>query len=513
MASRRRPPAPAPAAARGPLARRRRPRPRGAPDHDLTARVERECYRALPAARVNDDDGRVRRLVDTLARASFDVAPALLGWLARTRPSTYAAILAADRAAVRRTGHGAALAHPYHHTILPLLSRRDQRTEVRWGLAEFRRRFGREAVGMWLPECAADEATLDVLAEAGVRFTVLAPGQLRDAREVGDAGAAPAADAAGEAPPAEGDAPAAPDAPPAADAAVDAGPARLVTTSGRALAVYTFDEALAHDVAFGGLLRDGRAWGARMRDAARARPGALVAVASGAEQFGHHHRFGDMALAAMFDTLAHPPAPPNGTEGPTCASRTSPRTSPEKARHRGARSLCRPVELELPHGLERWRGDCGCRRDASTHQRWRAPLRDALSGCATRSPSASRARAADLFAHVPGGADAVRDGYNDALPAARGAGDVLATAGGAVPPTRDPVWARELLDMEREALAMFDSTPGSATTWTRGRRAWRSPTRRARCRSPGPRPARSSAGCSRRSPPRRATSRRPGAPA
>ena len=229
------------------------PRDLGAtPDHDFTARVERECYRSLPAARVNDSDGRVRRLVDTLARSSFDVAPSLLAWLARERPSTYAAVVGAARAAVRRTGHGAALAHPYHHTILPLLSRRDKVTEVRWGLAEFRRRFGRDAEGLWLPETAADDETLDVLAEAGVRFTVLAPRQLQGV----DGGALPPGGR----------------------------PGLVRTLSGRELAVFAYDDAIANEVAFGGLLRDGRGWAARMRDAAAAAEAAEELVAEAGER-------------------------------------------------------------------------------------------------------------------------------------------------------------------------------------------------------------------------------------
>jgi hypothetical protein len=107
--------------------------------------------------------------------------------------------------------------------------------------------------------------------------------------------------------------------------------------------------------------------------------------------------------------------------------------------------------------VERWRADCGCRADPATHQRWRAPLRRALDELRGALAERFAREGGDLFAHVPGGADAARDAYNDALPAARGPGDALATAGGAVPPARDAVWARELLDMEREALAMFDS--------------------------------------------------------
>jgi hypothetical protein len=392
------------------------------PDHDLTARVERECYRVLPSGRVNDPDGRVRRIVDALALASFDVAPALLAWLARERPSTYAAVLAADRAAQRRLGHGGALAHPYHHTILPLLSRRDKATEVRWGLAEFRRRFGRDADGLWLPETAADDETLDVVAAAGVRFTVLAPHQLRGA----DGGALPPVGR----------------------------PGLVTTTSGLRLAVFAYDDAIAKEVAFGGLLRDGRGWAARLRAAAEAAAAgpALVAVASNAETYGHHHRDGDRALAAMFDALGDQTA---AGARPVRLGNFAAFLAQHPAEH--PVELAGPSSWSCPHGVERWRADCGCRADPATHQRWRAPLRRALGELRGALAERFAREGADLFAHVPGGADAARDAYNDALPAARGPGDALATAGGAVPPARDAVWARELLDMEREALAMFDS--------------------------------------------------------
>src|SRR2546430_9321666 len=86
----------------------------------------------------------------------------------RHAAATYGAVLAADRAGVAaHAGHGNAIAMPYHHTILPLSSRRDKETEVRWGIADFRRRFGREPEGMWLPETAVDHETLDVLAAEG----------------------------------------------------------------------------------------------------------------------------------------------------------------------------------------------------------------------------------------------------------------------------------------------------------------------------------------------------------
>src|SRR5207302_8849325 len=211
-----------------------------APYHDWNERIERESYAPVAAS---------------LASLSFDFGPTLLAWMARYAAETYAAVLAADRI-------GNAVAMPYHHTILPLSSRRDKETEVRWGIADFRRRFGREPEGMWLPETAVDDETLDVLAAEGIRFTILAPHQVER---------------------------------------VPAGglPGWYRTSGGRRIAVFTYDGAISHDVAFGPLVQDADAWVERLT----AGSNQLVAVATDGETYRHHHKGGDVVLARVLETL------------------------------------------------------------------------------------------------------------------------------------------------------------------------------------------------------------------
>ncbi len=376
--------------------------PEAAPDHDWTARVERTSYRALAAARVLDAEGRVRRVVETFAQASFDAAPTLLAWMADQAPATYAALVAADRASRARLGFGNALAHPYDHAILPLLSRRDKVTEVRWGIADFRRRFGRDPDGMWCPETAVDDETLDVLAEHGMRFTIVAPHQLT-------------------APPPDGR------------------PGRYRTEGGREIALLAYDDALARAVAFGPLLRDGRAWARRMAgdetaDETDAADGGVTSVATVAETYGHHHPFGEMALAAMLEAAA-----------------ARPRVQVENFASLLARwpaahdvTLVGPSSWSCPHGVERWRRDCGCHADASTSQRWRAPLRAAVTALQHALDARFAHDGAALFGERGLDPWTVRDAY-------------LADGVGAVPETRDPVWARELLEMARESLRLNTS--------------------------------------------------------
>jgi len=258
---------------------------------------------------------------------SFDFGPTLLEWMERYAPGTYARVVAAARS-------GGAVAMPYHHPILPLSPRRDKVTEVRWGIADFRRRFGREPEGMWLPETAVDDETLDVLAAEGIRFTILAPHQVERAPAGGL-------------------------------------PGWYRTNAGRRIAVFTYDGAISHDVAFGPLVRDANAWIERLT----AGSNQLVAVATDGETYGHHHKGGDVVLARVLDTLKRR----GDVRVESFASFLARQEPQEELR------IVAPSSWSCPHGVERWRAECGCRAapERGLHQRWRAPLRTALEWLAT----------------------------------------------------------------------------------------------------------------------------------
>ena len=76
------------------------------------------------------------------------------------------------------------MAQAYNHMIMPLANRRDKYTQVLWGIRDFEHRFGRSPEGMWLPETAVDLETLDIMAELGIRFTVLSTYQAREVRDL-----------------------------------------------------------------------------------------------------------------------------------------------------------------------------------------------------------------------------------------------------------------------------------------------------------------------------------------
>ncbi len=385
--------------------------PTAAPFHDWNERIERECYRAVVAARRYASDGRIAGIVNTLASLSFDFGPTLLEWLERHAPRTYAAVLEADRLSrARHGGHGNAVAMPYHHAILPLASRRDKVTEVRWGIADFRRRFGRDPAGMWLPETAVDGETLDVLAAEGIRFTIVAPHQVREAPSRGF-------------------------------------PGWYGTASGRAIALFVYDGGVSHDVAFGGLLRDARAWLDRML--AVGAPGAapaLVAVATDGETYGHHHHFGEVALAWLLGVLE------------SRADVQVENFASFLARHPAEQrvELVEPSSWSCPHGVERWRAACGCKLapERPSQQRWRAPLREGLEWLAAELHTLFEREASALV----GDAWAARDEYGTVV--GRNGAAISQFVTERVGRPDDPavrVRARELLELERNALRMFTS--------------------------------------------------------
>ena len=392
------------------------------PFHDWNERITAECYAPNARARVLDADGRIAWLVNNYARMSFNLGPTLLGWLQTSAPETYAGVIEADRrSADRFGGHGSAMAQAHNHVIMPLANARDRRTEVRWGLIDFRHRYGRDPEGMWLPETAVDDDTLDLLAEHGIRFTVLSPYQAARVRELGT------------------------DRWTDVDTVDTTMPYLVRLPSGRSISVFFYDGDIARGVAFEGLLDSAEAFEQRLTSGFVDRPGPqLVHLATDGESYGHHHRHGEMGLAATLHRLAL-------------------RDDCEVTNYAQFLALHPPThEVEVvqdsswscAHGIERWRSDCGCASESGGQQRWRAPLRQALEWLRDELAQRYETHAAGLL-HDPW---AARDDYlevvldrNGRLPAflERHATRTLDEA--------ETVRALRLLEMQRHALLMFTS--------------------------------------------------------
>src|ERR1043166_2329896 len=407
------------------------PEPGARPFNDWNERVHAECYRPNAHARISDQYGRVERIVNNYANLSFNFGPTLLAWLERRFPQTYARVLEADHASASRLrGHGNAIAQGFHHAPLPLCNERDRRTQIRWGVADFRLRFRREPESLWLPETACDEATLDALIEEGLKYVVLSPSQAGGVRPLGS--------------PADWD--------DVSGGGVDTTVPYSYQNSdarGRSLAVFFYDGGIARAVAFESLVASSQALVAACARAAERGGAQLVNVATDGESYGHHFRFGDRSIAyALEEEAARRGLRVTNygefleENGPAFEVRLRP--DPEG---RGSAWSC-------PHGLGRWTRDCGCHASAPEgwNQRWRAPLRAALDFLRDRTAQQFEEAGGDLFTDPW----AARDAYVGLLVDRSASREEFFRSHAARMLSRDEeVRALTLLEAQRMSLALY----------------------------------------------------------
>ncbi|NNK47407.1 MAG: DUF3536 domain-containing protein [Gemmatimonadetes bacterium] len=403
------------------------PEPSAHPAHDWNERITAECYAPNAAARVLDSQGRIESIRNNYASISFNFGPTLLGWMESEAPEAYAAVIEADAASRSRFGgHGSALAQPYNHMIMPLATSRDRRTQVAWGVADFKRRFRRDPEGMWLPETAVDLETLETLAEYGIRFTVLAPHQADRVRCAG-----------GEWRDVERD---------GLDTTVAY---RQCLPSGKEIALFFYDGPTSRAVAFESLLDDGETLASRLIDLARSRreseAGGLVHIATDGETYGHHHAHGDMALAVALGRIEREPGVRLANYGLFLAEH--PPEHEVQVREHTAWSCA--------HGVERWRSDCGCSTggESDWDQAWRAPLRAALDALAAALDRYFEERADGLL-REPWKA---REAYIDAVLGTADERDGYVEEWCASDTSHGRESALRLLEMQRCAMLMFTS--------------------------------------------------------
>ncbi len=398
------------------------------PYHDWNERITAECYATNSSSRILDGKGLITAIVSNYARMSFDMGPTLLSWLEKNARETYEAVIEADRQSAQwRSGHGSAIAQTYNHTILPLSNSRDKRTQVAWGMADFRRRFGREPEGMWLPETAVDLETLDVLASAGIKFTVLAPHQARRVRRRG----------------------------PGHWQDVSGGnidPSRAYACrlpSGGEIALFFYDGPVSRAVAFEGLLKGGEGFAHRLIEGFSERRNShqLVHIATDGESYGHHHRFGDMALAYALDYIVK-----KGLARTTNYGEFLELHPPEDEVE-----IFEHTSWSCTHGVERWRSDCGCSTGAHPgwSQAWRTPLRESLDWLRDRLAASFEQNAPKYFTDPW----AARDGYIDVIldRSENGLGEFLRKHSRARLGPEETVKAVKLLEIERHSMLMYTS--------------------------------------------------------
>jgi alpha-amylase/alpha-mannosidase (GH57 family) len=329
-----------------------------APYHDWNERITAECYAPNGASRITDTENKIIRIMNNYARMSYNFGPTLLSWLNDKAPRAYRMILDADKTSAQRySGHGSALAQVYNHIIMPLASTRDALTQIRWGIADFEYRFKRKPEGMWLAETAANRHVLDLMAQEGIKFTILAPHQCARVR------ALPAKPGDPEFPWSE-----------TPDATADpTRPYLIQLDEGRSITVFFYDGPGSRAIAFEGLLNSGEDFGRRLisgfHTPASNDKAQLSHVATDGESYGHHHRHGEMALSYAMHWI----------EDEHQAKLTNYGEFLEKFPPRWEAEVAEDTSWSCAHGVERWRSNCGCNGGKpGWNQEWRAPLREAL---------------------------------------------------------------------------------------------------------------------------------------
>ena len=322
-----------------------------APFHDWNEKINFECYAPNTAARILDEQGQIINISNNYSRISFNFGPTLLSWLEENDPGTYLSILEADRHSMEHFGgHGSAVAQSYSHLIAPLANGRDIETQIKWGIADFKHRFERLPEGMWLAETAVDTRTLEALADNGIKYTILAPRQGKAIRKIGEKEWTDLAP----------------------DSIDPRRPYLCKLPSGKEIVLFFYHGGIAQGVAFDGYLNDGEYFASKFQEVFDQDDSFQLAhIATDGESYGHHHRHGEMALAACLQAIQNNPE----------VSLTNYGQYLELAEVEYEAQIHENSSWSCVHGVERWRSNCGCHTGghADWNQAWRKPLRETLN--------------------------------------------------------------------------------------------------------------------------------------
>lgn len=325
------------------------------PEHDWNEKICFQCYSPNSVSRLVDGSNSIIQVSNNYKYMSFNFGPTLLSWMEKYNNAAYQRIIEADvESRELYEGHGCAIAQVYNHMIMPLANQNDKITQVLWGLKDFQKRFGRNSEGIWLAETAVDAQTLEVLIDCGVKYTILSPYQAKCINKIGENNWQDVS-----------------------WGSIDPSVAYRYYVEGtnkeKYIDLFFYDGSISKSVAFDNLLQDGKKFSYRLNDGfvqSRPHKAQLVNIATDGESYGHHTKFGDMALAYILKFGAKELGFTITNYG-QFLEKYPPKYEVD----------IKPVSAwSCAHGVGRWMEDCGCSTGAQPHwnQKWRKPLRQAL---------------------------------------------------------------------------------------------------------------------------------------
>jgi len=351
-----------------------------APYHDWNERIYDECYRPNAYSRLLDSRGMITGIHNNYQDMSFNIGPTLFTWLERCHPVTARKIIAADKESVARfDGHGNAVAQNFNHIIMPLASRRDKLTQIRWAKHFFKKRYGRDPEGMWLGETAINMETVLCLIEEKIGYVILSPSQADAFRPLGGGDWIQTANTPLN----------------------TLRPYRILPRNSAGelleghLNAFFFDEGLSKEVSFCDLLQESRTLGNRINQCYDNNNGSnqVVTIATDGETFGHHKAYGDMCLAFFFTNIARELGITPVNFGYYLS------INPPEYEVSLGDAFGEGRAWSCAHGVGRWSRDCGCSTGGKPgwHQKWRGPLREALQKLQAQIDFHFEARLSTLF--------------------------------------------------------------------------------------------------------------------
>lgn len=286
-----------------------------APYRNWNEKINANCY--YPNAKL-----------ENFSQLSFDIGPTLWKWLERFAPETYRLIVSQEQEVFNKFGVSNCLAQPYHHTILPLGSREDKITQIRWGILDYQHRLGHPPQGIWLPETAIDDETVEILIQEGIQFTILAPWQVKNLK--------------------------------------DNRPMLVESNNGRMI-IFPFHKDISASFSFDSSKTTNADrfcdWLSKNRH--HWRNGQFPIIATDGELYGHHQPFRDYFLQRLF----HASLQQARIKAIFPALWLKDHVVKERAK------LISNTSWSCPHGVDRWKGPCGC----TSRGEWKKKLRDGLT--------------------------------------------------------------------------------------------------------------------------------------